>query len=133
MLRNLVQSFTRTPILPRINQINKPLNFSLAPIYKPTNFTLSATIGLHYQLNRYRSIEAAQLATKKYWFGRERMKKKCLWTKNRTAESSWKKKAHTRNIRYKMNCHKGLMMRVKLYGPRWDRKFKFKSANHNHF
>ena len=137
MLRNLVQSFARTPILTKINQIYKPLNFPLTQIYKPTNFSLAATIGLHYQVNRYRSLYGAQLATKKFWIGKESVakgsiKKKCLFTRNRTAERSWKKRAFGQSMRYKMNGHKGLLMRIKLYGPRWDRKFKFKSASHNH-
>ena len=132
MLKNLVQSFSRTPFLTRVNQINKPLNTPLLKSYTPYNFSLAATIGLHYQINRYTSLYGRQLATKKFWLGRERLKKKCLSTVNRSAERSPKKKKKTHHMRYKINCHKGLLNRIKISGPRWDRKYKFKSANHTH-
>ena len=54
-------------------------------------------------------------------------------TKNsHTSKTSWKKRGKTPIRNYKISNHKGLLKRIKIVGPRRDRRVKFKAPGARH-
>lgn len=53
-------------------------------------------------------------------------------TRTKNASSSWKKRVKTKNRKYKIGHHNGLLKRVKIVGPRRERRIKFKSPGARH-
>ncbi|EAR96361.1 hypothetical protein TTHERM_00189300 (macronuclear) [Tetrahymena thermophila SB210] len=59
-------------------------------------------------------------------------KKGRLSSRFRTKSSTWKRGPKTVLKAHKQSNHSALLKRIRIVGPSWDRKLKFKSANHRH-